>query len=248
MKLGEILQTMSYTKSVPKGLKLSKCEWDIGGKNSPIHYIPEKDPVQEALKKNKKTNYFKLMLPTTGGKLKVALWASGIPEQFILHVHSAIHIGKQMEHDIKFLNAKEAVANAILDLEIKKEGYVQVHTSERKKYKGNPGESVPAASESLVAAKTVCKKAKQALEAAKLAAAMEGAKTFKLYENLLSDEAREPWEKIVQAQMTKCPWEDIYGVTHDETPTKTWAPSWSASQSTYSRCSGMTRAKPIKIS
>jgi hypothetical protein len=22
--------------------------------------------------------------------------------------------------------------------------------------------------------------------------------------------------------MTKCPWEDIHGVTHDETPTKTW--------------------------
>ena len=22
--------------------------------------------------------------------------------------------------------------------------------------------------------------------------------------------------------MTKCPWEDIYGVTHDETSTKTW--------------------------
>jgi hypothetical protein len=28
--------------------------------------------------------------------------------------------------------------------------------------------------------------------------------------------------EILQAQMTKSPWEDIYGVTHDETPTKTW--------------------------
>ena len=37
----------------------------LGGKNSPIQYIPEKDPVQEALKKNKKTNYFKLTLPHT---------------------------------------------------------------------------------------------------------------------------------------------------------------------------------------
>ena len=93
------------------------------------------------------------MLPNTGSKLKVALWASGTPEQFILHVHSVIHACKQMEHDIKFLNAEEAVVMAILDLDIRKEEYAQVHTSERKKNIGNPGEEVPAVSESLVAAK-----------------------------------------------------------------------------------------------
>jgi hypothetical protein len=43
---------------------------------------------------------------------------------------------------------------ANLDLDIKKEEYAQVHSSERKKNKGNPGESISAASESLVAAKT----------------------------------------------------------------------------------------------
>ena len=74
---------MSFAKSVPEGLKLTECERGIGGKNSPIRYIPEKDPVQEALEKNKKSNYFKLTLPNTGSELKVALWASGTPEQFI---------------------------------------------------------------------------------------------------------------------------------------------------------------------
>ena len=81
---------------------------------------------------------------------------------------------------------------------------------------------MPAASESIVAAKTAYEKAKQAVEAAKLVIMTEGAKAFELYRNLLSDEARQPWEKIIQAQMTKCPWEDIFGVTHDKTPTKTW--------------------------
>ena len=76
IRLGEILQTMSFVKSVPKGLKLSECEQGIGGKNSPIRYIPEKYPVQEALEKTKKTNYFKLVLPNTNSKLKVALWES----------------------------------------------------------------------------------------------------------------------------------------------------------------------------
>jgi hypothetical protein len=127
-----------------------------------------------------------------------------------------------MEHDIKILNAKNAVALANLDLDIKKVEYVQVCSLERNKNNRNPGGSIPAASESLVAAKTAYKKAKQAVEAVKLAATMEIVKAFELYGNLLSDEARQPWEKIVQAQTTKFPWEDIYGVTYDETPTKTW--------------------------
>ena len=139
------MRTLSFAKSVPKGLRLSECKRGIGSKNLPICYIPEKDPVQEALEKNKKTNYFKLMLPHTGSELKVAQWASGTPEQFILHVRSAIHACKQMEHDIKFFKAKEAVANAILELEIKKDDYVQVCSSEK-------------ASESLKAAKLAYKK------------------------------------------------------------------------------------------
>ena len=86
--------------------------------NSPIRYIPEKDPVQEAIEKNIKTNYFKLMPQNTGGKLKVALLASGTPEQYILHVHSVIHACKQMEHDVKVPNAKEAVATATLNSDV----------------------------------------------------------------------------------------------------------------------------------
>ena len=77
-------------------------------------------------------------------------------------------------------------------LHIQKEEYAQVCTSERKKNKGNPGEGVPAASESLVAAKTAYDKAKQAVESAKLTATMEGAKACKLYPNLLYDEAGQP--------------------------------------------------------
>ncbi len=127
-----------------------------------------------------------------------------------------------MEHDVKISKAEEAVVNATLDLEIRKEEYVQVCSTEKKKSKGNPGEGIPAPSESLVAAKSACKKAKQVLETAKLAAVTEGQKPFKLYGNLLSNEARQPWDKIVQTQTTKCPWEDIFGVTHDETPTKKW--------------------------
>ena len=47
---------MSFNKSVPKRLKLSEYNLGVEGKNFPIPYIPEKDPVQEALEKSKKTN------------------------------------------------------------------------------------------------------------------------------------------------------------------------------------------------
>ena len=95
-----------------------ECKWGIGGENSPIRCIPEKDAVQEALKKTKKTNYFKLTLPNTASELKIALWASGTPKQFIMHVRSVIHACKQIELDVKFSNAKEAGATAIFDLDI----------------------------------------------------------------------------------------------------------------------------------
>jgi len=61
---------------------------------------------------------------------------SGTPEQFELHVCSVIHTCKQMEHDINFSKAKEAVANVTLDLEIKKHEYLQVHSTEKKRPKG----------------------------------------------------------------------------------------------------------------
>ena len=43
-----------------------------------------------------------------------------------------------------FFNAEEAVAPALLDLEIKKEEYARVRSSEREKNKGNSRESVAA--------------------------------------------------------------------------------------------------------
>eukprot|EP00804_Cyclotella_cryptica_P002897 CCRYP_020869-RA/>CCRYP_020869-RA protein AED:0.31 eAED:0.75 QI:0/0/0/1/1/1/3/0/338 len=95
-----------------------------------------------------------------------------------------------------------------------------------KKKKGNkqdaPGTTAEAASPALVEAKATYDKVLKALEDAKLAVATAGLKPFELYGNLLSDEARQTWEKIIKAQVTKAPREGIKGVLHTETPTKTW--------------------------
>eukprot|EP00804_Cyclotella_cryptica_P003935 CCRYP_016107-RA/>CCRYP_016107-RA protein AED:0.23 eAED:0.69 QI:0/0/0/0.66/1/1/3/0/407 len=201
---------MSSGKAFPEGLKWVECKRGIIGKNSPVRYIPEQDPVQDSLEKNKKTTNFKLTLPNTGNKLKVAVWVSGTPKQFLLHVRSAIHACKQMGLDTRLADAERAVETAKLNAEIAKREYTQLHNSEKKKRAIK--EMRPALHD----------KALKALEAEKLVVTTAGVKPFELYGNLLSDKARQPWEKIIKAQVTHAPWEDIKGVLHTETPTKTW--------------------------
>jgi hypothetical protein len=69
-KLGEELQAMSVEKTIPEGLKWIECKHDVIGKISHIRYIPEQDPMQDALQRSKKTTYFKLTLPNMGNDLK----------------------------------------------------------------------------------------------------------------------------------------------------------------------------------
>ncbi len=48
-ELGEALKMMLLSKAVLAGLKSVECEHGIWRKNSPIPYIPEQNPIQEAL-------------------------------------------------------------------------------------------------------------------------------------------------------------------------------------------------------
>ena len=70
--------------------------------------------------RKQKNTYFKLTLPHTRNEFKVARWASEIPKQFLLHVHTANHACKQMGLDSDFKEAKVALKSAILDLDIMK--------------------------------------------------------------------------------------------------------------------------------
>ena len=63
-ELGEALKRMLLSKAVPEGLKSVECERGIGGKNSPIRYIPEQDPINEALETKHQPTTFKLSLPS----------------------------------------------------------------------------------------------------------------------------------------------------------------------------------------
>jgi hypothetical protein len=118
--------------------------------------------------------------------------------------------------DTNFAKAEVALESKNLDLDIAKTEY----RSKKKKAKGekekgaNPDPSPKATPPPLAVVKAAYKKAVKAVEAVKLVIIMEGAKAFKLYGNLLSEKARQPWEKIIKAHMTCAPWEDVYGVMH----------------------------------
>ncbi len=44
---------------------------------------------------------------------------------------------------------------------------------------------------------------------------------FQLYGNLCTDEARQPWEKIVNVQTITIPWEDLCDEVHEKKARKT---------------------------
>ena len=110
-----------------------------GWKNSPIYYIPKQDQVQDALKKTKKTMYFKLTFPHTRNELRVAIWASGTPEQFLLHVHTAMHVCKQIDLETTEANAMMALEAAYCKLDATKTEYAKLWQNNQTEGKGPEG-------------------------------------------------------------------------------------------------------------
>ena len=229
---------MSLSKAVPEGLKSVECERGVGGKNSPIRYIPEQDPIQEALETKHQPTSFKLSLPS-GSEMRMVRWASGTPEHFLIHVRGAIHAIKEMELDTKFQEAMKAVESASLEVDLTKMQYKdelkkrerddssqqvagagKAASDKTKKSRRTEGEDSPPAE--VVAAKAALEVARKARNEAQERADMLGAQIFQLYGNLLTDEARQPWEKIVKAQTDTIPREDLRGEVHEEKAGKTW--------------------------
>jgi hypothetical protein len=83
---------MSHAKVAPEGLKPQECERNAGQSKPPILYIPEKDVLQEAV--DSSANTLKLTLPHKV-KLRVPVWSKGTPEQFLVHVQSALDAIRQ---------------------------------------------------------------------------------------------------------------------------------------------------------
>ena len=125
--------------------------------------------------------------------------------------------------DANFKEAKVALKLAKLDLDITKMDYSskKKKTKEQKEKCQKPTPSSEAASSPLAVAKTAYDRAMMAIEVAKLAITTDGVKDYELYGNLLSNKARQQWEKVIKAQVTHAPCKDVYRIMHTEIPTTT---------------------------
>ena len=75
------------------------------------------------------------MLSNTGSKLKVAIWVSRTPEQFLLHVHTAMHVSKQIGLNTKEANAMMVLKAVSCKLDAAKVEYAKLEKTPRKNMK-----------------------------------------------------------------------------------------------------------------
>ena len=76
-----------------------------------------------------------LTLPNTGNELKVAIWASGTPEQFFLHVHTAMQVCKQFGLDTNEADSTMELDAAYCMLEAAKAEYDKLAKNMKKNAK-----------------------------------------------------------------------------------------------------------------
>eukprot|EP00804_Cyclotella_cryptica_P002466 CCRYP_019178-RA/>CCRYP_019178-RA protein AED:0.09 eAED:0.81 QI:0/0/0/1/1/1/2/0/443 len=178
---------MSAEKMAPIGLKNQECERRRGGEKAPIRYVPDRDPVQEAL--DLKPETLKCTL-ANGSETRVTVWSGhGTNEQFVLHVNKAYSTAKKMGLIPTCDDAEKAYESKKARLRKRKDRRV-----------------------------TLLKADMLALRTKMTDSALE---VFQLYANLLTEEARQPWDLIVKEQTESSPFHDIFGVERKKSPGKT---------------------------
>ena len=195
---------MSTSKAVPEGLKNQECEKGNRKKRPPIPYVPMVDEVQEAVSKGKEYSY-KIKLPDKT-EFSVPIWDTGTQEAFLIHVQQAKSACKRKGLFKDYDDALEAVAK--FDEQAKS----LRRTIANAKKKG-ADETSQASQDDLKAELKEALLEKKAAEG-NLTEAAEG--FFSLYANLLSEDARFRWDKIVASQVGTAPWTDLQGNEHAE--------------------------------
>ena len=135
-----------------------------------------------------------------------------------------MHICKEISLDTNDADATKALVAAYCELVAAKAEYAKLATINKKvkdkKKKGkNPDPDIDAGFSPLTAANK-SKEAAKKVKRFNLAIMTMRAKPFGLYGNLLSDKARQSWEKVMKPQVMHAPSEDVFGIQHTETSTK----------------------------
>ena len=195
---------MSEAKAVPKGLKDQEVEKGNVKKRPPIPYVPIVDEVQDAVNKTKgKEGTYTIKLPDKT-QFTVSIWDTGTPEAFLIHVQTAVSACKRKG---LFSDFDDATAD-VVDLNEKIATYREViATAKTGKKKGTTVEPPADVEESIEDAL-----AELAVAREEQVTAAEG--FFSQYANLLTEDARYHWDKIVESQCDTAPWIDLQGKEH----------------------------------
>ena len=207
-KLGQALRIMSASKSVPEGLKNQECEKGNRKKRPPIPYVPLVNEVQEAVAKGKEYTY-KIKLPDKT-EFSVPIWDTGTQEAFLIHVQQAKSACKRKGLFQDYDDAIAAESKAVERVKNLRKTIANAIGPKSKKDAEDPNQL--ALEESKASLKDALLEKKRAQEAK--ATAAEG--YFSLYANLLSEDARFRWDKIVASQVGAAPWTDLQGNEHEE--------------------------------
>ena len=106
VSLGTALSRRSSVKIAPTGLKHQECKCRRGGEKAPIRYMPEWEPVQEALEVKPESLKCTLM---NGSEPRVTVWSGhSTNKPFLLHVNKAASVAKNMGLYSAFDNAEVA--------------------------------------------------------------------------------------------------------------------------------------------
>ena len=201
--LGAALSRMSTEKIAPSGLKNQECERGRGGKKAPIRYVPDRDPVQEAL--DLKPETLKCTL-ANGSETRVTVWSGhGTNEQFVLHVNKAYSTAKKMGLIPACDDAEKAYDSKKSDWKAFLRELAEDPLSKTEK-ENKTAESLSLKADML------------ALRTKMTDSALA---VFQLYANLLTEEARQPWDLIVKEQTESSPFHDVFGVEKKKSPGKT---------------------------
>lgn len=191
---------MSEAKSVPKGLKDQEVEKGTVKKRPPIPYVPIVDEVQDAVNKSKgKEGTYTIKLPDKT-QFTVNIWDTGTPEAFLIHVQTAVNACKRKGLFSDFDDATDDVA----DLSKKLVTYREVIATAKAEKKKPPADVEKSVQDCL---------AELAVAREEQVTAAEG--FFSQYANLLTEDARYHWDKIVASQCDTAPWIDLQGKEHE---------------------------------
>ena len=199
---------MSTNKAVPEGLKNQECEKGNRKKRPPIPYVPVVDEVQEAVSKGKDFSY-KIKLPDKT-EFSVPIWDTGTQEAFLIHVQQAKSACKRKGLFQDYDDAILAETKSMEQAKSLRKAIASAIGPKSRKDAEDPNQSSP--DDLKASLKDALLEKKVALEAK--ATAAEG--FFSLYANLLSEDARFRWDKIVASQVGAAPWTNLQGNEHEK--------------------------------